>query len=71
MIQFILLGGITAITACIGVKKYLEDEDNKEKIINTIEEGIDYLDDIEKSTDEFFEKVDNYLDSKEESSKNG
>lgn len=70
MIQFIL-GGVTAVVACIGVKKYLDDDENRDKVVNTIEKGIECLDNIEKSTDEFFEKVDNYLDSKEESSKNG
>lgn len=70
MIQFIL-GGVTAVAACIGVKKYLKDDENRDKVVNTIEKGIECLDDIEKSTDEFFEKVDNYLDSKDESSKNG
>ena len=65
MIQFIL-GGVTAVAACIGVKKYLEDDENRDKVVNTIEKGIDCLDIAEEKTNHFFNKLDNYLDSKDD-----
>ena len=68
MIQFIL-GGIAAVTACYGVKKYLDDDENKDKVVDTIEKGIDCLDGAEEKTNNFFNTLDNYLDSKDESSK--
>lgn len=65
MLQFVL-GSITTVIAGLAVKKYvLDNEENKEKISDTIERGIEYLDELEVKTDEFFDKVDNYIDSKD------
>lgn len=67
MVPFII-GGIALAATGYGVKKYLENDDNRNKVIDKLDDAYDWLDKTEQKGLEFFDnlekKVDDHFDNK-------
>lgn len=73
MVPFII-GGIALAATGYGVKKYLENDDNRDKVIDKLDDAYNWLDKTEQKGLEFFDnlekKVDDHFDNERKRNKN-
>lgn len=57
-----ILGGIALAVTGYGIKKFLEDEENAQKVQEMFEKGYDWLDEFQDKAENFFDDVDSKTD---------
>ncbi len=62
----LILGGVTLAAAGYGLKKYLEDEENADKVQDKLIKGYEWIDRAEQRSDEFFDGLIEKLDLDED-----
>ncbi len=66
MLPLMILGGVALTATGYGLKKFVEDDDNREKIADSLIRQYDWIDDADRKTQKFFDKlqdkVENFFD---------
>jgi len=57
-----LIGGVALAATGYGVKKYLESDENCEKVQEALFKGCDWLDEVSEKSEYFFDGVHQYIE---------